>query len=173
MNTWRVRQGAWLAVGTLVPFLLFFALPILGLSEGLSLTVAKAALLAFHVWIMVLHRPAVGHTTQTPVPHHVREIAMPTLSPLRLGFALGCGLSLAYLSCVVLISVLPREAAVRFFNSLFHCVDVQPLLRWETSFLETLFGVISVLILGWLFAAVVAVLYNLAATWVPTHEKEN
>lgn len=88
---------------------------------------------------------------------------MQTLSVRRLGFALGGGFALAYLGCAFVMLTVPKEAAIRFFNSILHGVDVTTIMRWEMPWTEMLVGVFEVFILGWLFGAVLAVLYNLGA----------
>jgi hypothetical protein len=57
----------------------------------------------------------------------------------------------------------PKEAAIRFFNSILHGVDVTSIMRWDMPWTEMVVGVLEVFILGWLFGAVLAVLYNLGA----------
>ncbi len=167
----QLWDGAWLAVGTLFPILLFFALPLFGLTEGLALTVAKVAVFAFHVVIMFGYRRAVAEELQSDNLVPVNHADTHRLCPLRLGFAVGTGIGLTYVSCVVLMAVLPRELAVRFFNSLFHCVNVEPFLHWDMPVSEMLLGVVSTFIIGWLLASVVAGFYNLAA-WRPAGQQE-
>lgn len=78
----------------------------------------------------------------------------------RAGFALGSGLALAYLGCAFVMATVPQEAAIRFFNSLIHGVDVTSVMRWDMPWWEMVIGVIEVFILGWLFGALMATLYN-------------
>lgn len=86
---------------------------------------------------------------------------MTRLSIKRFGFALGAGFALAYLACVFVMMTVPQEAAVRFFNSIMHGIDVAPIMRWDMPWTEMVIGVLEVFVLGWLFGAVFAVLYNL------------
>lgn len=159
----QMREGTWLLLGTVFPILLFFALPLIGFTEGLALTVAKVAVFVFHVVIMIEYRRSTTKKPENEMPAQENRTLTHRLSPLRLGFAFGTGLGLAYISCVALMAVLPRELAIRFFNNLFHCLDVEPLLHWDMTSPEMLFGAVSTFIIGWLFAGVVAGLYNLAA----------
>lgn len=86
---------------------------------------------------------------------------MNRLDVTRFGFAVGASLTLLYVGCVFVMATVPKAAAVRFFNSLFHGLDVGPIMRWDMPWTEMVIGVFETFILGWLFAAVVAVLYNL------------
>lgn len=168
----QIRQGVWLVVGTLFPFLLVFALPLFGLSEGVTLTAAKVALFGFHVLIMVRHGRAsgdIGSKRMEGAAISVQEGGMHYASVLRCGFALGTGTAIAYLACAVAMAVLPRSVAARFLNNLVHGVDLEPMIHWNMSLTDTLLGLVSVFILGWLFAAVVAGLYNLGARLIPPH----
>ena len=85
---------------------------------------------------------------------------MNTLSPTRFGFGLAVASSLAYLGCAFVMSVVPQETAVRFFNSMMHGVNVEPIMRWDMPLWETIVGVVEIFILGWLFGAIIAVFYN-------------
>jgi 2TM family of unknown function (DUF5676) len=86
-----------------------------------------------------------------------------TLSVRRLGFALGGGFAALYLSCAFVMLTASHEAAIRFFNSILHGVDVAPIMRWNMPWGEMAVGVLEVFILGWLFGAAIASLYNLGA----------
>ncbi len=88
---------------------------------------------------------------------------MNTIRITRFGFALGGASSVMYVGCVVVMLAVPRDAAIRFFNSIMHGWDVEPLMRWDMPWWEAIIGVIEVFILGWLFGAVVAALYNLGS----------
>jgi hypothetical protein len=83
------------------------------------------------------------------------------LSPKRLGFALASTSALLYLGCAFVMMTVSQEAAVRFFNSMMHGVDVTSIIRWDMPWFEMVIGVLEVFILGWLIGATVAVLYNL------------
>ena len=88
---------------------------------------------------------------------------MTPLSPGRLGFAFGATSALLYLGCAFVMLTVPRDATIRFFNSLLHGVDVTPVIRWDMPWPEMAIGVLETLILGWLVGATVAVLYNVGA----------
>jgi hypothetical protein len=88
---------------------------------------------------------------------------MNTLSIKRFGFALGAASTLAYIGCVVVVATVSKETAVRFFNTLMHGIDVEPIMRWDMPMGEMLLGVVETFILAWLFGAVIAAIYNLAA----------
>lgn len=81
----------------------------------------------------------------------------------RFGFAMGSALALLYLGCAFVMATVPKEAAIRFFNSLLHGVDVTTIMRWDMPWTEMIVGVLETFILGWLFGAALAALYNLGA----------
>lgn len=83
------------------------------------------------------------------------------LSPRRLGFAFASISALLYLGCAFVMLTVPQEAAIRFFNSVMHGVDVTPIVRWDMPWWEMSIGVLEVFILGWLIGATVAALYNI------------
>ncbi len=86
------------------------------------------------------------------------------LSPKRLGFALAATSALLYVGCAFVMLTVPQEAAIRFFNSMMHGVDVTSIIRWDMPWWEMVIGVLEVFILGWLVGATVAVLYNVGTT---------
>lgn len=86
---------------------------------------------------------------------------MNTLSVKRLGFAFGTTSALLYAGCALVMSILPRDSALRFFNSLTHGVDWGPIMRWEMPLWEMAIGIIEIFILGWLVGAAIAAFYNL------------
>lgn len=80
----------------------------------------------------------------------------------RLGLAVGSTCALFYLGCMFVMAMVPHETAIAFFNSILHGVDVTPIVRWEMPLWEAVVGVIEVFILGWMFGAVIAGIYNAA-----------
>lgn len=88
---------------------------------------------------------------------------MHTLSARRLGFALGGAAATLYVGCVFVMMTVPHGAAVRFFNSMMHGWNVEPIMRWDMPWWEAVIGVFELFILGWLVGALVATLYNLGA----------
>ena len=88
---------------------------------------------------------------------------MNTLNIKKFGFALGLSTAIVYLGCAFVMFTVPQERAVRFFNSITHGIDWGPIMRWDMPFWEMVVGVIEVFILGWLFGALVAVLYNIGS----------
>lgn len=88
---------------------------------------------------------------------------MSTLSIKRFGFALGAVSALLYLGCMFVMLTVPKEAVIRFFNSLMHGADVSSIMRWDMPWWEAIIGVLEVFILGWLVGATVAMFYNLVA----------
>lgn len=87
---------------------------------------------------------------------------MKTLSVKRFGFALGSGCAALYLGCAFVMATVPPEAALRFFNSITHGVDWGPVMRTDMPWWEFVIGILEIFILGWLFGAFVASLYNWA-----------
>ena len=88
---------------------------------------------------------------------------MRELSVRRFGFALGASFAALYLGCAFVMATVPPEAALRFFNSITHGVDWGPIMRTDMPWWEMLLGVLEIFILGWLFGALVASLYNWSA----------
>ena len=88
---------------------------------------------------------------------------MQIISVRRFAFALATVVTVLYAGCALVMAVVPRSAALRFFNRLMHGIDVEPIARWEMSLGEMAVGLIETFILGWLIGAAFAWLYNVAA----------
>jgi hypothetical protein len=86
---------------------------------------------------------------------------MNRLSVLRFALALAAVSALLYLGCMFVMLTVPKEAVIRFFNSIMHGVDVTSIMRWDMPWWEAVIGVIEIFILGWLVGAVFAAFYNL------------
>lgn len=87
---------------------------------------------------------------------------MDTINVKKLGFSLGITFAFLYLGCIVVMSTISREAAVFFFNSLLHGVDVDSILRTSMPLYEMVIGIVEIFILGWLIGASIASIYNLS-----------
>lgn len=88
---------------------------------------------------------------------------MHTLDIKRFAFALASVVTLLYAGCVLVMATVPKDAAIRFFNSLLHGVDVASIARWDMPFGEMIIGLLETFILGWLFGAAFAFIYNVGA----------
>lgn len=91
------------------------------------------------------------------------EPAMSMLSPRRLGFAMGTSLAVFYLLCAAGAAIIPQKAGLQFLNAVAHSIDWNMIVVPEISWTDVLCGAVAWLVLGWLFGALVAVLYNAAA----------
>jgi hypothetical protein len=84
---------------------------------------------------------------------------MNTLDSKRFGFGVGSAFVLINIGCGLVRLVLPKDAAIWFFNSFAH-VDWTSITRWTISPWEWVIGTIEVFILGWLAGFVIAAVYN-------------
>ncbi|MEO8269153.1 MAG: DUF5676 family membrane protein [Aureliella sp.] len=85
---------------------------------------------------------------------------MQTLSIKRFGFAIASASVVSYLGCVFVMMTVPKDIAIRFFNSLMHGVDVTTIMRWNMPIGETALGVVEIFVFGWLIGALIACCYN-------------
>jgi len=76
------------------------------------------------------------------------------------GIAIGAASALAYAACVITMLVLPHETMIRLYNTLLHGVDIGPIMREDISLIESVFGCALTFILGGIFGAVIAAVYN-------------
>lgn len=87
---------------------------------------------------------------------------MNRLNITRLGFAFAALFSVLYSTSMLIVMTGPRDTVIAFFNSIFHGIDVTPIMRWEMPWWEMVIGILEVFILGWLCGAALAIFYNLA-----------
>ncbi|MBL4697891.1 MAG: hypothetical protein JKX70_03560 [Phycisphaerales bacterium] len=86
-----------------------------------------------------------------------------TLSIPRSGLALGGTLASLYAGCVFVMYTVPRETVIEFTNSILHGLNIETIIRWDMPMWEAGIGIIEIFILGWLFGALFAFLYNIGA----------
>mgnify|MGYP000165044247 CR=1 FL=1 len=86
-------------------------------------------------------------------------------------FALAWGVAgvVFYLGCIILMSTVGHEGTVVFFNSLLHGLDTSTLIRMDVPLPEALIGLVETFILGWLFGALIALVYNVSFNKKYTH----
>ena len=95
---------------------------------------------------------------------------MGAINVKKMGFAVGAALVIFRLGCILVFSLLSREQAISYFNTLLHGVDLSPILKMETSTLNVIYGVVQIFILGWLGGATIASIYNLQICCSKTKE---
>lgn len=78
-----------------------------------------------------------------------------------MGIAVGLTSAIFYLGCIVIMLSLGREGTVRFFNSILHGLETEPIIRMQIPLWEALLGIFEIFILGWFAGALIATLYNL------------
>ena len=88
--------------------------------------------------------------------------ATPHLNPKSLGIAFGATGLVFYLGCMLTMATVPHEAAVVFFNSILHGIDVEPILKTGVPFSQVSLGLATTFILGWFAGVLVAGIYNLS-----------
>lgn len=85
---------------------------------------------------------------------------MDTINVKKMGLSFGVTFAFLYLGCVIVMSTVSRDAAIFFFNSLLHGIDVSSILRTSMPFYEMVIGIIEIFVLGWLLGATIASVYN-------------
>jgi hypothetical protein len=85
---------------------------------------------------------------------------MQSLNVQRFSLAFGVASALLYVGCAVFMAILGKQSTIVFFNSLLHGLDVRLIIRMDVPFQDTIIGIIETFILGWVFGAVIGVVYN-------------
>ncbi len=85
---------------------------------------------------------------------------MTTLDAKKFGLAVGSTFGLFYLGCVIVVMSVGKGGVVFIFNTLFHGLDVTPLIRTEMPAINMVIGLIEIFIFGWLLGATIASIYN-------------
>ena len=78
----------------------------------------------------------------------------------RFGLAWGVVGALLYLGCAFIMMTAGKNSVVFFLNSLFHGLDVAPILRTEMPVWEMILGVLESFVFSWLVGAAIASIYN-------------
>lgn len=88
--------------------------------------------------------------------------ATPQLNPKSLGIAFGATGVLFYIGCMLTMATVPHDAAVTFFNSLLHGLDVEPVLKTSVPPAQVVLGLVTTFILAWFAGVLIAGIYNLS-----------
>jgi hypothetical protein len=89
-----------------------------------------------------------------------REAKMMSIDIKRFGLAWGVVGAFLYIGCAFIMMTAGKENVVFFFNSLFHGVDVAPILRTDMPFWEMILGAFETFVFSWLVGASIASIYN-------------
>ena len=88
-------------------------------------------------------------------------LTMLHLNPKYFGLAFAATGLVFYLGCMLTMATVPHEAAVIFFNSLLHGLDVEPVLKTSVPPTQVALGLVTTFILGWFAGVLIAGIYNL------------
>lgn len=80
----------------------------------------------------------------------------------RFGLAWGLTGALLYVGCAFVMMTAGKESVVFFFNSLFHGVDIAPILRTNMPWWEMVLGILETFVFSWLVGATIAGIYNMS-----------
>lgn len=89
-------------------------------------------------------------------------LTTPHLNPKYFGLAFGATGLVFYLGCMLTMATVPHEAAVIFFNSLLHGIDVEPILKTSVPPAQVVLGLVTTFILAWFAGVLIAGIYNLS-----------
>lgn len=80
----------------------------------------------------------------------------------RFGLAWGLTGALLYIGCAVVMMAAGKQGLIFFFDSLFHGIDISPILRTNMPFWEMVLGTLETFIFSWLIGAAIASIYNMS-----------
>lgn len=78
----------------------------------------------------------------------------------KFGLAWGLTGALIYMGCVLLMMAAGPESVIFLFNSLFHGMDIAPILRTDMPVWEMLIGIVETFVFSWIVGATIAAIYN-------------
>ena len=133
----------WMLVGCLSIFLLLFLLPVFGFNGNNSLFIFLLIFFVAHLFMMGRHGGHGGHGSHSE-HNHERINPNNQLQSENIPEDYYVG----------------HEGTVLFFNSLLHGLDTSTIIRVDVPLSEALIGLVETFILGWLFGALIASVYN-------------
>lgn len=89
---------------------------------------------------------------------------MHTINIKRFGLAFGFTGAIIYLGCALLLTIMGKEAAVFFLNTILHGFDTTYLLKSSMPFWEVILGIIETFVLSWFVGTSIASIYNVTLT---------
>ena len=85
---------------------------------------------------------------------------MDAINIKKFGLAVGTTFGIVYLGCVIVVMSVGRQGISFIFNTIFHGLDVTPLIRTEMPLINMAIGLVEIFIFGWLIGATIASIYN-------------
>jgi hypothetical protein len=157
------RDALWLLMATALPLFLIFLLPVFGVLGQTLLLTLIIIFFAFHFLFLSFHPCSERLMHYYKMLKRTQAEGVRTMMALdikKYGLAWGSACAILYLGCVIVMAVAGREGTVFLFNSLLHGLDVSPVIRMSMPVSEMVTGLIEIFIVGWLFGATIASIYN-------------
>jgi hypothetical protein len=101
-------------------------------------------------------------TVVMKINNQKKKTIMQHINIKKFALAWGVAGAIFYLGCIILMATVGREGTILFFNSLLHGLDTSAVIRMDVPWTEALIGLIEMFILGWLFGALIATVYNIS-----------
>lgn len=85
---------------------------------------------------------------------------MKTLDKTKFAIAAGLTAGIFYLGCVVIMLLTGKEGIITISNALFHGMDFNTIIRTNVSPIESLLGLLGLMVLAGILSYILAYFYN-------------
>ena len=159
----------WILIGCLVPLMMLFFAPALGITNNAFIMFFLTALFLIHYYFLtnLLRNQREQTTARTNKTMNLPATKgnMRSFSKIDIKqFALAIGItgSFVYMGCILFMLTMEQEGTVHFFNSILHGLDTSAIIRMQVPWWEALMGIAETFIISWLVGAVIAAVYNIS-----------
>lgn len=160
-KTHMKKYTIWMLIISIIPILLLFILPILGLGEIANDIILIAVLL----FIFMLMPKNIADIDKTDDSVHLKKsgsnINSFKIDPGKLGLSIGFTFFLLYIGCMLLMYFLGHDGTVTYFNNMLHGIDTSTIVKMHVTFTEAFAGIIEIFILGTFIGICIGGFYNI------------
>ena len=142
------KDTIWMLVICIIPILLLFVLPTLGLGE-IANDFILATLLLIIFMVIPENIPEKGGISESVhIKNSVRNNSSFKIDPRKLGLSIGFTFFLIYIGCMLLMHFLGHDGTVTYFNNMLHGIDTSSIVKMNVTLTEAFAGIIEIFILG-------------------------
>lgn len=155
------KYTIWMLVICIIPILLLFVLPTLGLGEIANDFILLTVLLT----IFMVMPDDVDDTDRMGDAVHLKNSGRNKnsfkIDPRKLGLSIGFTFFLLYIGCMLLLYFLGHDGTITYFNNMFHGIDTSSIVKMNVTPTEAFAGIIEIFILGTFIGICIGGFYNI------------
>lgn len=158
------KYTLWMLIICIIPILLLFVLPILGLTEFINNLILFTVIIIVFM-LMPEDIDYIDDIDETGDSVHLKNSGRNKnnfmIDPRKLGISIGFTFFLLYIGCMILMYYLGHDGTVTYFNNMLHGIDISTIVKMNITLAEAFAGIIEIFILGTFIGICIGGFYNI------------